>query len=47
MGQYEQHVFVCTSGETCPEQGDTEKFVKILRERAKQLRNRLMCQSNY
>jgi nitrite reductase/ring-hydroxylating ferredoxin subunit/(2Fe-2S) ferredoxin len=36
MGQYEQHVFVCTSGETCPEQGDTEKFVKILRDRAKQ-----------
>ncbi len=35
MGQYERHVFVCTSGETCPEQGDTEKFVKILRERAK------------
>ena len=31
MGQYEQHVFVCTSGETCPEQGDTEKFVKTLR----------------
>jgi toluene monooxygenase system ferredoxin subunit len=37
MGQYEQHVFVCTSGETCPEQGDTEKFVKILRERSKQI----------
>ena len=37
MGQYEKHVFVCTSGETCPEQGDTEKFVKILRERAKQI----------
>ena len=37
MGQYERHVFVCTSGETCPEQGDTEKFVKILRERAKQV----------
>ena len=36
MGQYESHVFVCTSGETCPEQGDTEKFVKLLRERAKQ-----------
>ena len=35
MGQYERHVFVCTSGETCPEQGDTEKFVKILRERAR------------
>jgi nitrite reductase/ring-hydroxylating ferredoxin subunit/(2Fe-2S) ferredoxin len=37
MGQYERHVFVCTSGETCPEQGDTEKFVRILRERAKQM----------
>jgi nitrite reductase/ring-hydroxylating ferredoxin subunit/(2Fe-2S) ferredoxin len=36
MGQYERHVFVCTSGETCPEQGDTEKFVKILRDRSKQ-----------
>ena len=31
MGQYECHVFVCTSGETCPTQGDTEKFVKVLR----------------
>ena len=31
MGQYDVHVFVCTSGETCPTQGDTEKFVKILR----------------
>ncbi len=37
MGQYERHVFVCTSGETCPEQGDTEKFVKLLRERARQV----------
>jgi (2Fe-2S) ferredoxin len=37
MGQYECHVFVCTSGETCPEQAPTEKFVKILRERAKQI----------
>jgi nitrite reductase/ring-hydroxylating ferredoxin subunit/(2Fe-2S) ferredoxin len=37
MGQYERHVFVCTSGETCPEQGDTEKLVKILRERARQI----------
>ena len=36
MGQYEQHVFECTSGEPCPEQGDTEQFVKIRRERAKQ-----------
>ena len=35
MGQYDRHVFVCTSGETCPEQGDTEKFVKILREGAR------------
>src|SRR5919109_1591198 len=31
MGQYDRHVFVCTSGETCPTQGDTEKYVKILR----------------
>jgi nitrite reductase/ring-hydroxylating ferredoxin subunit/(2Fe-2S) ferredoxin len=31
MGQYERHVFVCTSGETCPVQGDTEGFVKALR----------------
>src|SRR5690349_2025870 len=31
MGQYDRHAFVCTSGETCPTQGDTEKFVKILR----------------
>ena len=32
MGQYDCHVFVCTSGETCPTQGDTERFVKILRD---------------
>lgn len=31
MGQYERHVFVCTSGETCPTQGDVEKYVKVLR----------------
>ena len=31
MGQYETHVFVCTSGETCPMQGDTEAYVKALR----------------
>jgi toluene monooxygenase system ferredoxin subunit len=31
MGQYDRHVFVCTSGETCPTQGDTEKYVKALR----------------
>jgi len=31
MGQYDRHVFVCTSGETCPTQGDTEKYVKLLR----------------
>ena len=31
MGQYACHVFVCTSGETCPSQGDVEKFVKTLR----------------
>jgi nitrite reductase/ring-hydroxylating ferredoxin subunit/(2Fe-2S) ferredoxin len=32
MGQYDRHVFVCTSGETCPTQGDTERFVKLLRD---------------
>ncbi len=31
MGQYRTHVFVCTSGDTCPTQGDVEKFVKYLR----------------
>ena len=36
MGQYDCHVFVCTSGETCPEQGDVEKYVKVLRDGARQ-----------
>ncbi len=31
MGQYQTHVFVCTSGDTCPTQGDVEHFVKYLR----------------
>ena len=31
MGQYRSHVFVCTSGETCPTQGDVERFVTSLR----------------
>jgi len=31
MGQYDRHVLVCTSGETCPLQADTEKYVKTLR----------------
>lgn len=31
MGQYRTHVFVCTSGETCPTQGDVERFVTHLR----------------
>ncbi len=35
MGQYERHVFVCTSGETCPVQGDVERYVKLLREGVK------------
>jgi len=35
MGQYERHVFVCTSGETCPTQGDVERYVKLLREGVK------------
>lgn len=36
MGQYDRHVFVCTGGETCPTQGDTEKYVKILRDGMRQ-----------
>jgi nitrite reductase/ring-hydroxylating ferredoxin subunit/(2Fe-2S) ferredoxin len=35
MGQYERHVFVCTSGETCPAQGDVERYVKLLRDGVK------------
>ena len=31
MGQYETHVFVCTSGDDCPKDGDVEGFVKYLR----------------
>ena len=31
LGQYEKHVFVCTTGGTCPTQGDTEAFVKSMR----------------
>ena len=34
MGQYRTHVFVCTSGETCPTQGNVEQFVKHLRAEA-------------
>ncbi len=31
MGQYRKHVFVCTTGATCPTQADTEGFVKTMR----------------
>lgn len=31
MGQYARHVFVCTTGSTCPTQGDTEGYVKAMR----------------
>jgi (2Fe-2S) ferredoxin len=31
MGQYDRHVFVCTSGDDCPVRGDVEGFVKHLR----------------
>src|SRR6266508_1357968 len=30
MGQYNTHVFVCTSGDSCPTQGNVEQFVKYL-----------------
>ena len=29
MGQYERHVFVCTSGDDCPVQGDVETAKKL------------------
>ena len=32
MGQYDRHVFVCTSGDTCPTQADVERYVKTLRD---------------
>ena len=31
MGQYETHVFVCTTGDDCPKDGDVEAMVKTLR----------------
>ena len=31
MGQYEKHVFICTTGSTCPTQADTEAYVKQMR----------------
>jgi nitrite reductase/ring-hydroxylating ferredoxin subunit/(2Fe-2S) ferredoxin len=46
MGQYDRHVFVCTSGETCPTQGDTERFVKILRDGARQANRQVEVRVN-
>ena len=34
MGQYRTHVFVGTSGDTCPTQGNVEQLVKFLRAEA-------------
>ena len=31
MGQFTKHVFVCTTGGTCPTQGDPEGYVKAMR----------------
>ena len=31
MGQYERHVFVCTSGETCPGQGSGDVHAELKR----------------
>ncbi len=36
MGQYDRHVFVCTGGDTCPTQGDVERYVKLLRDGVRQ-----------
>lgn len=46
MGQYDRHVFVCTSGETCPTQGDVEKFVKVLRDGARQANRQVEVRVN-
>jgi nitrite reductase/ring-hydroxylating ferredoxin subunit/(2Fe-2S) ferredoxin len=46
MGQYDRHVFVCTSGETCPTQADTERFVKILRDGARQAKRQVEVRVN-
>jgi len=32
MGQYKTHVFVCTTGDSCPTQGNVEQYVKFLRD---------------
>jgi (2Fe-2S) ferredoxin len=32
MGQFQKHVFVCTSGKTCPRQG-SEQILDLLKER--------------
>jgi (2Fe-2S) ferredoxin len=31
MGQYKYHVFVCTSGKTCPNEGSMETFTAMKR----------------
>ena len=36
MAQYDRHVFVCTSGDTCPTQADVERYVKMLRDRVRE-----------
>jgi nitrite reductase/ring-hydroxylating ferredoxin subunit/(2Fe-2S) ferredoxin len=46
MGQYDCHVFVCTSGETCPTQGDTERFVKILRDGVREANRQIEVRVN-
>jgi (2Fe-2S) ferredoxin len=33
MGQYKRHVFICTTGDCCPYQGETEAYVSYLRKR--------------
>ncbi|MGH7427388.1 MAG: (2Fe-2S) ferredoxin domain-containing protein [Candidatus Methylomirabilaceae bacterium] len=33
MGQYKRHVFICTTGDCCPRQGETEAYVTYLRKR--------------
>jgi len=43
-GQYNTHVFVCTSGDSCPTQGNVEQFVKYLRDEATKAGLKDRCQ---
>lgn len=45
MGQYKYHVFVCTTGKTCPKQG-SDKVRDILKDGVKALGLKQVCRVN-